>query len=333
MRLPDAMFFRFRRFIIFNTRQYMQILFYLKQWHGTKWYKTKRFYHFSYYQLRRLLTKRKYIATFELTSECNLRCKHCYYFKADNPHQSFRLSLAEWEQKFRALYRSGIRSVLLFGGEPTLRKDIILKAITIFPYVDVCTNGILKVPDEYRDRIILSLDGSQSINDSIRGEGVFQKVLQNYAGNSRVVISMTITNDNHTYIEDVLKLAVENNFIGVGFDIYSSKQGPEDAMYISPDTRKEIIAKLRILKKKYPNHLLLSHNALNWFEEANHTDDKCYWKTEVLHFNAALEQIRGCEYLDCSNCGCYSGANGSNINFILRWEDKLSRFNPFVNCQ
>ena len=124
-----------------------------------------------------------------------------------------------------------------------------------------------------------------------------------------------------------------NNFIGVGFDIYSSKQGPEDAMYISPDTRKEIIAKLRILKKKYPNHLLLSHNALNWFEEANHTDDKCYWKTEVLHFNAALEQIRGCEYLDCSNCGCYSGANGSNINFILRWEDKLSRFNPFVNCQ
>ncbi|MEI8203086.1 MAG: radical SAM protein [Bacteroidota bacterium] len=307
----------------------MQILFYLKQWPGTGFQKLKRFCYFTFLQFKRLAFKTKYIAEFVLTDECNLRCKHCYFFKEENLQQSKDLPLSTWENKFIELYSSGIRSILLIGGEPTLRMDLVLLAQRIFPYIDICTNGIVKISDDYKNRIFLSIDGNKEIHDSIRGNGVFQKVIQNYSGNHNVIIGMTISKENYIVIADVLQLAVENKFLGVGFDLYSNKFEIDDDLYITPDIRKKIIETLRVLKKKYPKHLLLSDNAIKWYETADHSGDHCNWRSGTLHFNSSLEEIEACVHYSCSNCGSFCGANGANINIILNLEDKLRHLNLF----
>ena len=307
----------------------MQILFYLKQWPGTKWKRVIRFFHHILLELNRIFNTTKFIAEFVVTDECNLRCKHCYFYKDENLRSTNNLPIESWEEKFKEQFKLGIRSVLLIGGEPTLRIDIILLAQKIFPYVNVCTNGLIKLPKEYKNSISLSLDGNKEIHDSIRGSNVYEQAISNYIDDKGIFVGMTITNDNYAAIEDLLQITVRNNLIGVGFDIYSSKKGELDNMYIKPETRTEIINILRSFKKKYSKHFLLSKKSIKWYETIDHSKDKCYWRTEVRHFNSSLEETKTCEHYDCSNCGCFCGANGANINFILRWEEKLKRLNPF----
>ncbi len=304
----------------------MQIFSYYKQWPGTKLQKIKRFCHLIYLvALKRIFTKKKYIAEFELTDECNLRCKHCYFFNDNNTHYSINLPKQEWGKKFTELYKKGIRLICFFGGEPTLRMDIIMLAQQIFPFVDVITNGQIRIPNEYKIRIFLSIDGNNETHDSLRGPGVFQRAITNYNDDKRVLIGMCLTNDNYGMIEEVVQIALQNKFIGVGFNIYSSKLGVDDNMYIKPETRKKIIETLKIIQKKYPKYIILSDKAIKWYETPDHSESKCYWRSEVRHFNSALGEINACEHYDCSDCGNFCGANGADINFILSWEEKLRR--------
>ena len=79
---------------------------------------------------------------------------------------------------FKILYKNGVRFVLLVGGEPTLRLNLIEKACQIFPFVDVITNGIIKIPEKYNVRIFLSIDGEKSLNQIIRGEKILDNILK-----------------------------------------------------------------------------------------------------------------------------------------------------------
>ena len=117
----------------------------------------------------------------------------------------------------------------MVGGEPALRIDVLLVADKVFPLVSVITNGTTKIPEEFNNRLFVSIDGSQKTNDSIRGKGVFSKVMKNYSGDKRVVINMTVTRENYQELEDVVKISKEKGFNGVvcnicagGTDVSSS---------------------------------------------------------------------------------------------------------------
>ena len=79
------------------------------------------------------------------------------------------MSLNEWRVKFQNLYNSGVRKVILIGGEPTMRMEVIYLAQEIFFGTIVITNGLIKIPDEYNGLIIISLEGMNEVNDAIRG--------------------------------------------------------------------------------------------------------------------------------------------------------------------
>jgi MoaA/NifB/PqqE/SkfB family radical SAM enzyme len=68
-------------------------------------------------------TEKRYpYATVELTERCNIRCKHCYFFKdergrlKDLPDQEFLTRLAELQRRY------GIKAMSWAGGEPLLRQ-------------------------------------------------------------------------------------------------------------------------------------------------------------------------------------------------------------------
>ena len=123
-----------------------------------------------------------------ITSQCNLHCKGCYargnHACVDREAQN-QLTDQEWLKIFEEAKELGIGFVLLAGGEPFMRPDIIKEAgkipEIIFP---IFTNGTMIDDDyiklfvKYRNLIpILSIEGNEEYTDSRRGNGVYQKLI------------------------------------------------------------------------------------------------------------------------------------------------------------
>jgi len=263
------------------------------------------------------LTGQKYIAEFDLSDECNLRCNHCYHFRGEKQFEE--VPIEEWERVFKKQYKNGIRRVLLIGGEPAMRMDVVELANKTFSYIDICSNGTIRIPDWYKQKIFVSIDGNKETHDEVRGEGVYDKVINNYHDDKRVVISMTVSEHNWEQMEDVIKLAIKNNLFGVSCDVYtpSPVDFQKDALFVTPQIRKKIINEMYRLKKKYPYMFFMSNSAIRWFEKENHKNKPCYWKMAVKHFDTKLQERPSCKNLDCSNCGHFAQANLSPLDFLL----------------
>ena len=123
------------------------------------------------------------------------------------------------------------------GGEPTMRPDIIQVFCEEMPRrVCVVTNGTYPL-NRFEDLYFywISLDGTEEVHDSIRGEGSYAKTKQNIfeytKGPDRhgkpawkdIWITMTINSLNYSTIEDLVeewKRKSEQNRISVPYTIY-----------------------------------------------------------------------------------------------------------------
>lgn len=123
-----------------------------------------------------------------ITSNCNLHCKGCYARaneacgdKGDNK----QLSAEKWDDIFEEATNLGIGFILLAGGEPLLRKEVIklatLHKSIIFP---IFTNGTL-INEEYLDLFhqnrnlipVVSMEGGINFTDNRRGNGIYETVV------------------------------------------------------------------------------------------------------------------------------------------------------------
>jgi MoaA/NifB/PqqE/SkfB family radical SAM enzyme len=91
--------------------------------------------------LTNLLLRKPVLVTFQVTLRCNSACGYC-----DLPLNQGRYELSRQEIRsvFERLYADGIRFVLLQGGEPLLRSDLVdvLEDLTSLGlHVSVITNG------------------------------------------------------------------------------------------------------------------------------------------------------------------------------------------------
>ena len=267
-------------------------------------------------ELKRIIFGVKYFAEVDVTDNCNLRCKHCYHFHGKDDFETQELFIPVWEKRFKELYKSGIRNILLVGGEPALRIDVLMLAHRIFPFVYVITNGTVKILKEFNHRLYVSIDGTRETNDSLRGNGVFARVVKNYSGDKRVVINMTITRDNYKELENVTKIAKENGFKGVVCNICAGGTDVSVPMVVRKKERKTIIRELKRMKTLYPKDLLLSTAMIKWYEYPDHRDS-CHWGDEVLHFDVSWNRRRCfANNADCSNCGCLAGAFQSPLRML-----------------
>ncbi len=123
---------------------------------------------------------------FQVNSSCNLHCKHCVVDCSESIKSEAKLSELKVIINQLAIY--GLNSVIIALKEPLFYKDI-YKLLEYFKEknitTELITNGtllsdenILKLIDVGISAIHISLDGvSGETNDYIRGEGVFQKVV------------------------------------------------------------------------------------------------------------------------------------------------------------
>ncbi len=265
-------------------------------------------------EVRRILTGKKYFVALDITDKCNLRCEHCYaqysYIDKNNPQWE---PISTWKNRFQRFKREGVIGLLIVGGEPALRLDIIELADKFFPIVGIITNGTIKIPESFRHYIYLSLDGLRQTNDRIRGDGVFDRVLDNYRGDNRVIVNITIMKQNYLELEDLIKVAKDAGFHGVVCNIYTPVEGSDPGKNIDSQERKMILNELRRIKRLYPDYFLLNNQMLEWYEHPDHSDF-CKWGDHIMHYDAYMNERRCFAASDCKNCGCYAGAVSSILN-------------------
>ena len=116
-----------------------------------------------------------------ITRRCNLNCKGCYSREL-HQHQGAELSPERLQQILAEAQQLGVSIVLLAGGEPLLKRDM-LEVATRYPDIifPVFTNGLMLDAD-YTAFFgknphlipVISLEGGESETDFRRGEGVYQ---------------------------------------------------------------------------------------------------------------------------------------------------------------
>lgn len=146
-----------------------------------------------------------------ITSKCNLHCAGCYsrcsHATVDSEPVS-QLTDEEWYKIFDEADELGISFILLAGGEPMLRRDVIeaagKKKNILFP---IFTNGTFmderyfNLLDKNRNLIpIMSIEGKKEITDLRRGRGIYDRLIKNMDElNDRGLIfgaSVTVTTEN-----------------------------------------------------------------------------------------------------------------------------------------
>lgn len=270
--------------------------------------------YFLWLEAKSVVMGRKYFAEIDVTDNCNLRCRHCYHFHGKTDFKTQEIPMQVWEKRFSDLHKGGVRAVLLVGGEPALRPDVLMLADQTFPIVYVITNGTIKVPDSFHHRLFVSIDGSPATNDTIRGKNSFARLMDNYAGDNRAIINMTLTASNYRELEEVVEVAEANGFDGVVCNICSGDIDCDASMRVGDRT--EIIGEMRRVKTRHPKSFLMSEGMIRWYEHPNHLGS-CTWGTDTLHLDV-LWKRRKCftNNADCTNCGCFAGSLQTPLKMI-----------------
>lgn len=146
-----------------------------------------------------------------ITSSCNLHCAGCYsrcnHATTDEAPVK-QLTDEEWLSIFKEADELGVSFILLAGGEPFIRRDIIEAAgkmknimFPIFTNGTFMDNRYFELFDKCRNLIpIMSIEGNRDITDARRGKGVYDTLIANMDRlNSKGLIygaSVTVTKEN-----------------------------------------------------------------------------------------------------------------------------------------
>ena len=146
-----------------------------------------------------------------ITSQCNLHCAGCYSrcnHATVDAEPVAQMTGEEWNRVFSEAEELGISFILLAGGEPLLRRDVMEAAgqhpSILFP---IFTNGTFldekyyQLLDRCRNLVpIMSIEGDQQITDARRGAGIYSQLMTNMAECQRRGLifgaSVTVTTEN-----------------------------------------------------------------------------------------------------------------------------------------
>lgn len=165
-----------------------------------------------------------------LTTQCNLRCKYCYYTnQTSKTPENGSLSIKQIKPIFELLNKQGTSKELaltFFGGEPLLKFPLIKQIVQVAREYEqktsrnfrfaITTNGTLLTKDiadflkDNKFSVCVSLDGNSEIMDELRpfrdGTSSHLKTFSNLALLDDFQVRATITNRNLDIESVVLSL-------------------------------------------------------------------------------------------------------------------------------
>ena len=210
-----------------------------------------------------------------ITSKCNLHCVGCYARANHACHDEKamdQLTDMEWKRIFLEAKELGIGFVLLAGGEPLVRKDVITAAASIksilFPIFTNATmidEEYLRILKDNRNLVpIISVEGNEETTNQRRGQGVYKKIMDvmDLLDTNGVLFgaSVTVTKKNlqevtsESFIKQLYqkgcKVVIYVEYVPV--DPITKDLAPHDA------EREHLKEKIQLMRSQYEDMLFIS---------------------------------------------------------------------------
>lgn len=266
---------------------------------------------------------------FFITLRCNARCRMCKLGNALNPEGGEKEpTLEDIDNFFSGL--KGIRpSVILYGGEPFIRKDTadivaIVKRRAL--NCGIFTNGILldwetidRLIGLNLDFIVFSLQGIGDLHDKAVGvKGAYNKLVSNmelfikHRSHTKVILQTIITEENLKYLADVARLGREKgaDLVRFGHPTFFTPSDVKrnkglEMRYVYDPSRKadSYYAAVKELKEKFGNLVIflpdLNLNEVRgWYSNNFETKRKCLflWRALFIYPNGDVHPCESLSY-------------------------------------
>ncbi len=233
--------------------------------------KTKQLTYLLNYSLKsRLATKyrKPLLCGFKLTSKCNLKCRHCPFWRQEYlPFLDYKHARAILDK----LHKDGIRILIFEGGEPLIWEkiaSIVEYAKSLFFEVGITTNGTIDMGKANPDTYFVSIDGLREEHGKIRGEN-FDMIIRNIEANKqnkKIIVNTCINSINYASIPGLVKF-LEGKVYGITVQFFYPFPGVE-SLGLTLAQRGKILEKLISLKKS-GHSLLNSYNCLQKMKDNN----------------------------------------------------------------
>ncbi|MBE5910686.1 radical SAM/SPASM domain-containing protein [Pseudobutyrivibrio sp.] len=210
-----------------------------------------------------------------ITSNCNLHCAGCYSRQNEATKDCApvdQMTGEEWGKVFAEAKELGISFILLAGGEPLLRKDVIKSAAEykdiLFP---IFTNGVF-ISDEYFEMFnkhrnlvpIMSIEGHKEATDNRRGEGIYDKLISNMEkfkekhlifGNS---VTVTTENFDDVLSDDFVSMLGGYGCKAVIYVEYVPVSDESKNLALSEEQEGQLRARIAELREQYQEMVFIS---------------------------------------------------------------------------
>jgi MoaA/NifB/PqqE/SkfB family radical SAM enzyme len=206
------------------------------------------------------------IMILSVTSRCNLNCKGCYARELRPQAAAREMSREEWESVFGEASELGVGIIMIAGGEPLLRREI-LEVAADFPGIlfPVFTNGLM-IDDamlawlqKNRNVIpVVSLEGDAWETDSRRGREVYGRVrdVASRLGRRRIFYGISVTVTGATFYvvtDEAFPRELSDADCGVFFFVEYVPMGEDTGEpALSPEQKAALLESLEGFRAKYP---------------------------------------------------------------------------------
>ena len=275
-----------------------------------------------------------------LTSyDCNFRCKHCEANAGER--KADLLTTEDISRAVRDMGKLGVRTFIVTGGEPLLRKDIFevmaLAKDQGIKKIFLGTNGSLV--DQFKDplrkaglsRVHVSIDGLEDTNDQFRGmKGAFRKALQaldffKEIGIKERAVSTLIHSGNIHELEDFKKtlLASSATMWNVQLAVPIGRAKNVSSLYLSAPQFRHLVEFLMKTAKVFNVQPSDTAGFLGrWDAKLRPLPFFCGAGLETCSIMPDGE-VLGCHIVYDN---AYSAGNIKNTSFRSIWEGNMGRF-------
>ena len=105
--------------------------------------------------------------------------------------------------------------------------------------IQIATNGIIKIPEDIKATIWVSIDGNKETHNKIRGAKIYDKVIKNITDDPRITISTTLSTTNYKQVHEIVNNCIKTGVSGIFFMLYSGTF--KDPLLLTGDKLKKTI--------------------------------------------------------------------------------------------